>query len=123
MDRRRSAHVSPYRLFALVALLATALFAASAHWGLRWPWLWAYLAAVNVATFLLYAYDKHASTAGKLRVPERVLHAGAFAGGTPAAYVARHSLRHKTSKRPFQTWFWAIAAMQLVLLLGWKYIR
>jgi uncharacterized membrane protein YsdA (DUF1294 family) len=116
---RRSTRVSPYRLFALIALLVTALITASAHWGLPWPWVWAYLAAANVATFLLYAYDKHASANGKLRVPERILHIWAFIGGTPAAYVARHTFRHKTVKGSFRTGFWTVAAIQLALLMGW----
>ncbi len=83
-------------------------------------WLIAYLAGVNVATLLLYAYDKAAASRGDwLRVPERVLHAAALAGGTPAAFTAQVALRHKTVKRSFRLWFFSILALQLTAVAVW----
>ena len=78
-------------------------------------WLPAYLAGVNVATGVLYAYDKAAATRGAwLRVPEGVLHAAALVGGTPAALVMQRALRHKTIKPTFRRVFIAIVLVQLL---------
>ncbi len=89
--------------------------------GVRWGMsaLAAYLVAVNGATFALYAWDKAAARRQRRRVPERLLHAWALVGGTPAALVAQHLLRHKTIKRGFQTTFWVVAGLQAVALVAW----
>lgn len=127
MPRRRSRsssrHVSPYRLFFIVGGLLTALLACVARWPLDWPWPWAYLAAVNLTTAGFYGYDKHQSSAGGLRIPEKVLHFFAFAGGTPAAYVSQRLFRHKTIKGNFQVWFWTIFLLQLAVILVWWWFR
>ena len=52
----------------------------------NWSWLWSYLIGINVATFLLYGYDKRAAGGGGLR-PERVLHGAELLGGTPAGFA------------------------------------
>jgi uncharacterized membrane protein YsdA (DUF1294 family) len=81
----------------------------------------AWLAAVNLVTFLEYAYDKmRARTAGR-RVPEVILHGLALAGGSPAAYVAMNMLRHKTIKGRFRLVFWLIVVLQLGLILWLAY--
>jgi uncharacterized membrane protein YsdA (DUF1294 family) len=58
-----------------------------------------------------------------LRVPERVLHLTAFAGGTPGAFAAQRLFRHKTVKTRFRAWFWILFALQLGLAFGWWYSR
>ena len=126
MARRRSrpAHrASPHRTFLLLAGLWVALLTAAAHWAARWPWPWAYLASVNVVTVGLYGLDKHRSTAGGTRVPEKVLHLIAFVGATPAAFASQRLFRHKTIKARFQIWFWIIFAAQVGLLAGWWWGR
>lgn len=80
---------------------------------LKCSWLVAYLIAINTATFLTYAYDKHAARRGKPRVRERTLHLLALLGGSPAALAAQQLFRHKTAKRSFLLMFWAIVALQL----------
>jgi len=45
------------------------------------------LAGVNLATVLLYGYDKAVSGGTKLRVPENVLHLLAFLGAVVPAHV------------------------------------
>ena len=117
--RQRS---SPYRLFALLALLVGGAVAFALRFTFGAGWLLAYFAGVNVATFVLYAYDKSAAARGGwTRVPERVLHGLALAGGTPAALLAQILLRHKTLKRPFRTWFVAICVVQLLALAAWAF--
>lgn len=103
------------RRFASVAAGLTMLAAVGLVWGLGLHPAWALLAALNLATFGLYAYDKSAaSAAGRGRVPELVLHLFALAGGSPGALAAQQVLRHKTVKRSFQAAFWAIVVLQLV---------
>ena len=57
------------------------------------------------------------TVAGWLRVPERLLHFLAFAGGTPFALLAQQLLRHKTVKRSFRVVFWVVAVAQVVLIV------
>ena len=123
-SRSGSRRASPYRLFALSALLAGSAVAVALHLAFGVNWLIAYLAGVNLATVLLYAYDKAAAGRGTwLRVPERVLHGAALAGGTPGALLAQAVLRHKTVKRSFRAWFVAICVVQVLALAAWGYYR
>ena len=72
---------------------------------------------VNVTTMLAYGYDKYVSQARGRRVPEAALHIMAAAGGTPGAFLGQLVFRHKTRDRRFRLVFWAIAAVQVVVLL------
>jgi uncharacterized membrane protein YsdA (DUF1294 family) len=81
-----------------------------------------YLAASG-ATFLVYARDKRAATAGKKRTAERTLHLLALAGGWPGALLAQRLLRHKTRKQPFRSVYRATvlancAALVLLIFLA-----
>ena len=71
-----------------------------------------YLAAVNGVTWLAFAADKTAAQQGQRRIAESTLLSLALFGGTPAAYFARRSLRHKTRKQPFSAQLHMIAALQ-----------
>jgi uncharacterized membrane protein YsdA (DUF1294 family) len=108
--------------FLLGAGIVIALAAAFLTLRFHWEPLPAFLAAINLATFAAYGYDKSAARGegGRLwRVPETVLHALALAGGTPAAFAGQKLLRHKTMKRPFRSWFWAIVVLQIAALSAW----
>ncbi|WP_374226831.1 DUF1294 domain-containing protein [Ktedonobacter sp. SOSP1-85] len=76
-----------------------------------------YFIVLNILTFVVYGLDKHSSRNRGRRVPENVLLLLAFAGGTPAAYVARNYFRHKTIKRPFITRLRLILIVQICVLL------
>jgi len=95
----------------------TAAAAGLLAWQLRVPLLPAYLGGVNVATILLYGYDKLAARSSLLRVPENALHFLALAGGTPGAFLAQGLFHHKTSKGSFRLTFWLLAAIQLALIV------
>ncbi len=86
-----------------------------------------YFAAINVATFIVYVYDKSVAGTSARRVPEKILHLLALIGGSPMAFVSQRLLRHKTIKSSFQwvfglTVFAQIAAIAAVLyLFGWNF--
>jgi uncharacterized membrane protein YsdA (DUF1294 family) len=77
----------------------------------------AYLCAVNALCFAAFAYDKRLARLGKWRISERKLLLLALMGGTPAAYAARHFVRHKTRKQPFVALLHVIALLQVALLI------
>jgi uncharacterized membrane protein YsdA (DUF1294 family) len=83
----------------------------------------AYLLAINTTTLLAYGHDKRIAGGDRQRVPERVLHGLTLVGGTPAALVGRLWFRHKTQKRTFRTWFWAIAVLQTAALAAWLWFH
>jgi uncharacterized membrane protein YsdA (DUF1294 family) len=83
--------------------------------------LWAaasYLLAINLATFVGFATDKHRARTNGRRTPERSLLILAAAGGAPAAFLAQEILRHKTRKQPFGTWLVVIASLQIAAVIG-----
>lgn len=77
-----------------------------------------YLAAINGVTWLAFATDKAAARQGHSRVAESTLLLFALMGGTPAAYGARHSLRHKTRKQQFGAQLHMIATLQVGVLFA-----
>lgn len=99
--------------------LTIALMGAFVLWA-GWTWLPAYLAAINLVTFGFYGLDKLQSRRPSApRVPERTLHAIAFAGGSPGALVGQQVFRHKTMKKSFRRTFWALALLQAALVAAW----
>lgn len=71
----------------------------------------AWLAAANVVTGALYAYDKLASRRRWRRVRERTLWVGCAAGGVLGAWLAFFVLRHKTRHASF----WLVQAVATAL--------
>jgi uncharacterized membrane protein YsdA (DUF1294 family)/cold shock CspA family protein len=111
-------------LFLLLAP-ALALHALTAHFDV---WLMIGTAvALSLLAALAYTWDKHRARTGGWRTAESTLHLLAFAGGWPGAYLAQHSLRHKTAKLSFLVIFWLIVAAHqfaaLDLVLGWRLSR
>ncbi len=82
--------------------------AALLHFG---GWLALYYGVASLATFLLYAIDKHAARTGIRRQPERRLLLLGLIGGWPGALLAQRRLRHKTSKPAFLKLFWCTVAL------------
>lgn len=64
-------------------------------------WLVAWLVAINLATAILYAYDKLAAPRGWRRIRERTLQVGCWLGGVLGAWVVFLGMRHKTRHRSF----------------------
>ena len=77
----------------------------------------AWLLAVNGLTYFRFWQDKRRAQRGDWRVSESELLSWAFLGGSPAAFLARHLLRHKTRKQPFSTFLTLIVVAQLGALV------
>jgi uncharacterized membrane protein YsdA (DUF1294 family) len=83
----------------------------------HWPWLLgSWLVAINAVTIGYYGFDKGCAGRGTGRVPELVLHGLSLLGGSPGAYFAMQTFRHKTNKVRFRVVYWSILALQIVLL-------
>ena len=74
--------------------------------------------ALNVATMLVYGYDKAIAGGPRRRIPERTLLALALLGGSPGALLAMGLFRHKTVKVPFRRYaiLWTVLNPFWVLL-------
>jgi uncharacterized membrane protein YsdA (DUF1294 family) len=113
--------ISPYRFHALVGAGITLLITVGLlllFWSaLQWyTVVGAYLVAINLTAFGYYGYDKAQAQGGRSRVPERVLHGLALAGGSFGAWLAMHLFRHKTIKGSFRLVFWCVVAIQVVIV-------
>ena len=78
------------------------------------PYLYWYLAAVNVVSFLVYGGDKLSARRGGRRVPERTLLLLALFGGSLGALLAMRLFRHKTRHWYFRFGIPAILLCQIV---------
>ena len=113
----------PRRFFFVTAAILIAMVS-----GLLW-WrdvhlVYAYLAGINLITFLFYGYDKRQSQKNQLRIPELILHLLALLGGTPGALLGQLAFRHKTRKLSFRIVFLAIILIQAGLgFCYWRYWR
>lgn len=80
-------------------------------------------AALSLLALYLYASDKSAARRGAMRTPESTLLLVGVLGGWPGALIARHTLRHKTTKEPFRTNFWCSVAIHCGALALWAVAR
>jgi len=87
-------------------------------WAHRLPlWLLAVAAALNAATYMVYANDKRAARSGTWRTAENTLHLLALLGGWPAAWWAQQRMRHKSSKIEFRRVYWVTVALHCAALV------
>ncbi|HXV44880.1 MAG TPA: DUF1294 domain-containing protein [Anaerolineae bacterium] len=108
---------------ALLIAMVIMLWLGFSGWVLALAWL----VAINLVTLIVYRYDKAIAGGESTRVPEAVLLALAFFGGSPAAYFALYHFkeRHKVQKMSFILPFWLIVTGQVLTLcslpfwLGW----
>lgn len=78
-------------------------------------------AALNIAGFLLFGYDKAAARHRSARVPESVLLSLAAVGASPALLLGMILFRHKTRDRTFLPYFCLILGIQVLLLTYWDF--
>jgi uncharacterized membrane protein YsdA (DUF1294 family) len=95
-----------------IAILATLLIAS--RFALDGLLTW--FLVINVVTLCTYGYDKQIAGAAWTRVPESVLLALGFAGGTIGALLGMSLFRHKTIKGSFRVKFVLVMLAQLMLL-------
>jgi len=113
-----SAWRNPVYRFGLITFGLAALLAGLMWWfGLLSDLLLCWLISITLATFLTYGYDKAIAGSRRTRVPERVLLALTFAGGTLGALLGMGLFRHKTIKGSFRTKFWLVVAAQAILVV------
>lgn len=75
-----------------------------------------YLWAINALTLLAFGWDKARAKRRRRRVPERRLLWLAALGGSPGAILGRWMFRHKTRKRGFSVWLFAILIAQALVV-------
>lgn len=75
-----------------------------------------YVIVINIATLILFAYDKYAAIHGKRRIEEVTLLSFSLFGGAMGAYLAMYSLRHKTRKKKFQIYIPLFLTIQFIFL-------
>lgn len=76
----------------------------------------AYLAAVNVITFALFAYDKYCAKNNKWRVSESTLLFFAAIGGSLGAGAAMEICHHKTLHLKFKYGVPLLLFLQIILV-------
>jgi len=85
--------------------------------------LWLYLLFINATAFLLMALDKSQARRGGRRIRERTLLLAAALGGTPGAWIAMRTWRHKTRHAAFAVGIpllFAAQAMLLIYATAWR---
>ena len=109
----------------VAAWLATAvvlLVLAVAHPRVDFHWLtFAYLVVTvgfSLLAFATMGFDKYRAGKQGRRVSEGWLHALEFCGGWSGSLMAQRAFRHKTQKVSYQTVYWVIVVVHL-LLIGW----
>ena len=79
-----------------------------------------YLVAINVATFVAFAWDKHVAASGNdysRRVPEARLLGLSIIGGSVGGLFAMHTVHHKTKKWYFVWGLPCFIVLHVVVLL------
>ena len=74
-----------------------------------------YLLAVNIATFLLYGFDKYKAKKGQWRISEATLLTMAAIGGSIGAWAGMRLWHHKTMHKKFKYGIPLIIIMQVAL--------
>lgn len=117
MEEEGAFKFEPVRYFGMMTLSIAIILAAVIWWYFSFDFVLSWLIAITLVAFLTYGYDKAIAGSGRTRVPERVLLALTFAGGTIGAFVGRALFRHKTVKVSFRTKLLLVVGIQAILLL------
>jgi len=120
--RKRPRRTDPVLVFGLVTF-GLALAVAGVLWWLGLDPLLSWLIGITGITLLAYGYDREAAKARRTRVPEAILLALTLVGGTAGAFVGMRLFHHKTAKASFQLRFWLVAFVQLVVIIGYIWVR
>jgi uncharacterized membrane protein YsdA (DUF1294 family) len=113
MGRRRG----PLPKFALLALALALALGIVLAWLTSWPWYVVWAGAASLTNFLFYGLDKAQARRAGLRVPERVLHGLALAGGALGGGAGMFVWRHKTRTPGFKTMIVLGLVLQVAVVL------
>jgi uncharacterized membrane protein YsdA (DUF1294 family) len=112
----------PYRVWGFVAALLAAVIGFLLYRYLDIGLLGVYLCAINLATFVLFWYDKTASRKeGAGRVPNQILFGLSAVGGALGALAGMRVFHHKTGLR-YRWWrlvVWVSLLIYIALFLRW----
>ena len=117
MEEDGAVEMEPIRRFGSITFSVAIIMAAVIWWYFSFDVVLSWLIAITLVTFLTYGYDKTIAGSGRMRVPEKVLLALTFAGGTVGAFVGRSLFRHKTTKASFRAQLWLVVGFQVFLVL------
>ena len=81
---------------------------------------WQIFIELNLATFLLYGFDKLSAQSRLQRMPERILYLATFLGGSIGALLAMNLFRHKTRKTSFQLVIACLILLQIAIVYYWR---
>ena len=116
----------PARFFGLISFTIAIMLAYILWLQIGWDFFPSWITAITVVTFLTFGYDKFIAGSGRTRVPEKVLLALTFAGGTIGTILGRSLFRHKTVKQSFRARLWIVVGLQVIFIiiyLTWKESR
>jgi uncharacterized membrane protein YsdA (DUF1294 family) len=82
----------------------------------------AWLAAINLVTFVAFVFDKLASQVGTARVSEMTLLTAAAAGGSVGALLGMLIARHKTAKATFRLRLLGILVLQASVVAAYAWV-
>lgn len=88
-------------------------------WG-RVPFSWRIFIELNLATFLLFGFDKLSAQLRRQRISEYVLYLATFLGGSIGTLLAMNLLRHKTRKTSFQIVVALLILLQIAIVISTK---
>jgi len=109
--------MKPVKFFGVISF-AVAITLAVVFWlYFEFDLLLSWLIAITIVAFLTCGYDKAIAGSGRTRVPEKVLLALTFAGGTFGTIFGRSFFRHKTVKAGFRAKLWRVLGLQVILIL------
>jgi len=75
-----------------------------------------HLVFINLVTFIAYGVDKSSAQSRRWRIPESNLHTLEFLGGWAGALLGQKIFRHKTKKKSYQLFFWAMMVAEAILI-------
>lgn len=116
MEEDGGVEMRPVRRFAAITFSIAIILAAIIWWTFSVEIILAWLFGITLVTFLTYGFDKAVAGSGRTRVPEKVLLALSFAGGSLGAFLGRSLFRHKTVKASFRAKLWLVVGFQAFLV-------
>lgn len=117
MSSSQRSRRGPWLVYGLLTFGLALALAAALYWFVeKLDPLLSWVLAVSLIAFLTYGYDKALSKTKRTRVPESVLLALVFVGGTLGAVAGMAVFRHKTSKGSFQFKLLIVVAVQVALI-------